>query len=480
MADRWEPFYPSNPKHVRPWAIIAEARQDGRIAVITQEGEILRRYAPRTSLELLASLHGSHVLACAVMRPVLQGTGVNGWVVKRRGASILSYRHDEGFRVVYLPASVPYGFDGAMMVGKYLDALSEYGVGLTHRATWTTLAKHLHTATLPRVFPAPRSEIAREGFYGGRKQAFRCQRRHAVYYDLSASYVNASAARDLPLRLREVDCASQSIPADVDGIVAATVMVPNRYAQWAPLPMRLHPLVDQLHYPWGQLSGWWSIAELREVMRYGVELLYVHEMHIGDSEVDLFGTFARETRKLRRNRDFAAIAKEHANSVWSMFATRPIATLYSRVREVYPRLRFRDEKKVEAKDFTARGAFVSSIISARVRTRLFTEGLFPEGDERHDAVYCDTDGFIAGRSRRPEGDDWRAKKMLHVRIYDEGLYEYRCVGCGVEHAPGHAVASGIRSEYVARELIRKGRQSVENEDVEESERAPERSSARVP
>lgn len=431
-------FEPLRQQKPRPWAFITYATTRG-FEIITSGGEVDRTGSPDAFLADVGRLAKTHTVLCANLMQLLLTTDARGWTARQRRSRIGSIRHDNGARVVVLPAGTFTDRDPDARydaLACYLAWLATFGVGFTARSSWSTLGVMLWRSSLARPvrFKGP---DARDAMYGGRKEApFAWRFGPCSRWDVSAAYP-AALAEGMPSRLSTVPRPATLLRTDAEGLARARVVVPDAepFARWAPLPVVTDPR-SRKHLAWrtGELQGFWPLSELRQAEAAGctVEVL---EGWAGQRDHDAFSRWwdlvvqARDTLEPGA----ARLAKYHSNLLWSSFAVSASPIVWKRWRDRFAREPYRVKVQAAGADPSPSTVYVSAITAGRVRSRLWSEALVkPDGTARRTVVFADTDGFIGAASDRPTGScsgrpgEWRREgDMACVEIRHASAYRYQ-------------------------------------------------------
>jgi hypothetical protein len=238
------------------------------------------------------------------------------------------------------------------------------------------------------LFGAPWGDraIHRELAYPARSGGWAGTWRGMAYDDISAAYPMALGAPEgFPAYLALSDAPG------ADPIAAeATLRVPER--PWAPLPVwqgsGRAAGERAVCYGWGELSGWWSWRELRMALDAGAELVELRRFLRSDGPRVRFDRWLDRALELRGSlpAPAAALAKACTSMTWAVFG------LTDRRARVTTWQGAKTKRAVAESSAELPGlalAYVANETHARVRERLWREGLQPGG-----AVYADTDGVI--------------------------------------------------------------------------------------
>lgn len=467
---RFDPLRPARP---RPWAFITFAN-DRASEIITDDGEVSRGGSPDVLLSEIGRLGRTHTILTANLMQLVVTTDARGWTARQRRSRVTSARHDNGARVIVLPAGTFTAHDPDARyraLALYLRWLAAHGVGFTARSSWGTLAAALWRSTLIETvrFAGP---DARAAMYGGRKEApYAWRFGPCSRWDLSAAYPAALAA-GVPSRLAPAARPGSILAADVEGIARARVVVPDvdPFTQWAPLPV-VADARSRKHLRWatGEIEGTWPLAELRQAADAGCTVEVI-EAWAGQRDRDAFAGWWKLVTEARATLepDAARLVKHHANLLWSSFAVSASPIVWKRWADRFGREPYKVKVQAAPKgDPTASTVYVSAIVAGRVRARLWREGLLrDDGTARSTVVFADTDGFIAGAGETPAGPaggvpgEWRREgeiacvEIRHASAYrfrprDDDPWQYRVAGA---HGPDAAMRR-FRSGSVGGEAV---------------------------
>jgi DNA polymerase type B, organellar and viral len=368
-------------------------------------------------------------------------TGAEQWTAKTwRGRATSMALDGSKFTATSLRGSLEGSTDPYTDLVRAIDWLRDQGV---RPASISSMAWALWRTTLtaPLVIAAAPA-LGRSALYGGRQEVRHPREyQHMQSADIVAAYPTSMAARPFATRLRRVDPTTRLDP-DMAGVAEATVWVPHD-AAYPPLPVRLAP--DVIQWQRGIVWGRWAWCELAAAQALGFTVR-IEESWAPAETRDLFGAW---WVLIAKGRDIggnsARLVKMVANSLWGLFGMRG---------DDRGLVRWTDSETSHTVEDAVRKlphsgtAHVAAEVSARVRARMLSEGLY--GGRFH-PVHVDTDGIIIRRSAEiptPTGDgpgQWRRKATMRVvDIRAPQVYRYQCgLGCGVRHAPWHYVCSGV-------------------------------------
>lgn len=461
-------------RYRRPWCFVVGAGPSW-LELLTEEGELAHARSRSEARDLLARLGRHHVVFATDHRALARSTDATRWTYRQRRHRVIDLRDVDGLRVVKVPSVVEPGIEGATGFARYLFWLADHNVWPTARSGWSTMGRHLWWSTLDRRYRLGAPErLGRAGFYGGRKDApFPARFRDVSHYDISSAYPAALGGARMPLTLRAARDRTVVFEREVDGLARATVDVPDELRFWPPLPVPHRRSRRFLSWGTGPLEGWWTFDELRMAADYDCRCA-VHEAWAGVAAAPLFDRWLALVADARSVLDVSsvALAKSHANALWSSFSVAPARIVTKRFLDP---MGARSEiiGRQESGDFTRTTAYVSSIVAGRVRARLFREALAPDGRCDDTVIYVDTDGIMGRRDALPSpaGDGpglWREDRIMPlVEIRAPSAYRYLCADCGATHAPWHYRVAGARSvESAQRRFERAPRRDVWDETTE--------------
>ena len=163
----------------------------------------------------------------------------------------------------------------------------------------------------------------RNGYYGGRVEGARTRASTVWQYDRTQAYP-AAMTRPLPAGAMTTPtgpAASKAYRAGRPGFYEAIVLVPEMLAP--PLPMRQpHRLV----YPWGEVTGTWTRAELQRAEEVGGKIIKVLRGWVWGREEAILKTYMEHCFKLREAAETESLrlwVKLLANSLSGAFAQNP-------------------------------------------------------------------------------------------------------------------------------------------------------------
>lgn len=377
----------------------------------------------------------------------LQARTGYGWTVRtRRGRQLDIERNGVTVRPVVHPGVTS---DHVLQLLAYLR---ERGVG---PASLTTMARNTWRATLEATVSVhemmggkTKIQIGRGALVGGRKQAMSLPLRltNVDMADIPAAYPAAMLA-PLPTAIQE----SPQPEWHEQGFGFAQVTIAP--CRWGPLPVpmvRDDDGVTVITYPTsGTVIGLWSFEELRLARDLGCAIELRRTWRPNHAR-DLFGDWWREFGHPLRA--LSPLGKVLVNRLWSAFATDSTVPIQAQLRNSE-----RDvidlPQECKPTTFGDDTAFLSSLISARVRVRLYREGLALDG-----SAYCDTDSVLVPKGVCPDG--WVAKKLMRsVVVKGAQAYRWECNDCDVrewrggawridsrDHLDGHYVMAGYSGD----------------------------------
>lgn len=461
----------------RRWCLLLPDRQ--QLTAFIEGGEI--RHANRGT-EAAALLLWSEDHCCFTTQPkaVMALCDARQFVAKQRRERISEFRfHNGDCKVATLPKFGPDDpYEYAIAFATYCEWLRSLGIRFTKRIGWSGLGRQIAKLYGIPKFEGPRT--SRLAFYGGRKQApYPATFKRTQHFDITAAYLHSLGAFPIPAELKACNRHEWST-SELDGICFADVVVPEEIGEWLPLPSRAEKrIVRHLRFDSGNLQGAWPFSELRMAAEYGCSVEPI-KAFAGQRSSDYFGQWFKvmvDGRNLPNGANL--FAKQHANLLWSSFATSPTGITYKIYRDEFARQPIILKRQEPGKDFSSRTAFVSAIVSARVRERIYTEVLCPDGNPNLTIVHCDTDGVISGsnsglpsalRNLGIQPGLWRkTKEFPLVDIRSPNSYRYICNDCGFNHARWHYVCAGASSPELAKKLFKesaKTRHTLNLNDIE--------------
>ena len=405
---RFTPLDASRVKH-RPVAVVAPGLS--RLSIWSADGAEVAD-GPDNARDLLAR-YADHVLwSASSMRMVREATGHEGWQICRWNNSVVWQQL--GKARVLSTRGIFAGEHPAVMIETMLRiqrTAAEFGVSM---GSWSTMTLSLWRATLDEPVAFAGREIARQGFYGGRKEAARwavgAMLENVAHVDLKGAYPAAMFSDPLPTRLVR----ARRPHLEGEGIVLAEVHMPS--APWAMLPERLRS--GLIRWRSGRtVEGWYSTRELRAVVEAGGDVIPL-ETWEGVRFVEPFTRWASVIGPLRdRPGPEGRWWKGVSNSLWGTFIMSPAGAELVRLDESgrpaerVPMVRRRSRRPLNA-------AYVATLTTARVRERVLRDALGLGWEDK--AVYVDTDGVMildGGRlppsaTDRPAPGEWAVDRIM--------------------------------------------------------------------
>jgi len=447
---RFDP-YTGNRYAPRPVALIRPGPGVMTLWTDDHPGGLTIDHHIRDALEGLEGYRVYCTTGVTTLRHLYDARGWTASVWKGRAASM----HLDGTRVTVgnLRGVLDASEDPWTDLSTFLAWVHSRGV---NPATIGTMSVNLWRSTLERPveFDSDPDDIT-PAFYGGRQEATPGNYRHLAHYDMRAAYPHSMAGRPYGTQLRRVSV-MPTFDSVEPGIARASVLVPPD-VRWGPLPLRPVGFPEVVIYPRdGVLEGSWSLTELHMAREMGCHV-HVHEAwlpHDYCRPFDAWWKLMQEGRRLPG--DAATLAKAMGNTLWGIFAMegnlsdwkwstkhgtdvpRPVSQPAGRRNLPHARTRH-----------------IAVETTARVRTRLYREGLCAVPVP---PLHVDTDGILIRGSvpcPSPAGDkpgQWRLKfATRNCEIRAPQTYRYTCgKGCGITHLRWHYVSAG-RTPDEARE-----------------------------
>jgi hypothetical protein len=168
---------------------------------------------------------------------------------------------------------------------------SEFALGI--KATIGSLAMHVFRSNYLSKWTANNSDLALDAYYGGRCEVFWRGKikKHIRVADVNSEYPFAMTW-DFP------DTSNMITGRTLDarfGVAKVDIRVPRHLVP--PLPMRRDD--GLLFFPWGRLTGTWTLHEIREAVALGARVERVHESITTDREVRPFAQFIESVYAMR-------------------------------------------------------------------------------------------------------------------------------------------------------------------------------------
>lgn len=437
----------------KPCVVIVETGP-GELRAITEDGEVLEAHDRAACRALLVGLVGWQVYGAGKLTGLLAATGAQSWTGYTWKGALTRMKLDGGPQVHPCRRAVKGLDDPAAAMFAALAWLRTLGV---NPGGLGAMAYRLWRLTLHRPVSL-RGPKVRDALYGGRQEApDPGQYQRARCWDLGAAYPASMAAEPYPARMIPI-VAGPGMSLDGCGIARAEVRIPQ--ADWCPLPVRVGK--GALCFGWGDAEGWWPWRELRMARDAGCTVV-VREAYAGMGEVDLFGPWWRLVRQGRANPTAKPVVKAITSSLWGQFALEGDGGRWVRWRDDAGRKPITVQEVRGAELPQAGAVHIASETTARVRCRLFTEGL-----SLPSAIYCDTDAVIVGTSDKPspagkaEGKWSLRAKMAVLDLRGPQVYRYLCPDCHTtdDHLPWHHIVAGAATPAMAAAMFRRSTVNV--------------------
>ncbi len=136
------------------------------------------------------------------------------------------------------------------------------------------------------------SPLCREAYYGGRVELFKefNESNHVCYTDINSLYPS-QMLKDFPAEL--IPWTEERLPKY--GVARVTIKIPK--TAFGPLPYRSDD--GRILYPYGQITGVWTIAEINAAISRGARILERHDCLGTDEAIRPYGSFITEVYERR-------------------------------------------------------------------------------------------------------------------------------------------------------------------------------------
>lgn len=171
-------------------------------------------------------------------------------------------------------------------------------------------------------------EFARLGYYGGRTEVFHPIVNDGYHYDVNSLYPYVMKVNTYPIGWYEFFEGKRAWAQwhlwkrtrKGGGLMKCVVRVPEDM-HIPPLPKRHN---NKLVFPVGILEGVWVLEEIEMALRYGCELLEIHEMQFFGKRAPIFQAFVQDMEKIKTTSQGAKrnLAKLMQNSLYGKFGMR--------------------------------------------------------------------------------------------------------------------------------------------------------------
>lgn len=268
---------------------------------------------------------------------------------------------------------------------------------------------------------------------GGRKEALPGVYRNRENVDIIAAYPTALSEGIPPVLHPAPEEFVKRMDIDkFEGLAKASVRIPT--LKWGPIPVIIDVKAGITSYGFTRSNEWVTVilplSELRFAHELGADMV-LHAVRIAprsqewDSFSDWGGNIVPELRSLPLLA--GTLGKLIANRLWSCFAVSPYG-----VRKDH---RFTEDGTMTTAECPpdsmgqvkrrAATTYVGAMVQARVREKLYREGLSLPG-----VVYVDTDGVVAKHGTKT-ASGWRVKEQITwCDIAGPQAMVYRCNDCG--------------------------------------------------
>lgn len=135
-------------------------------------------------------------------------------------------------------------------------------------------------------------EMTREAIYGGRVELFKCQNdnEQVRYTDINSLYPTVMC-REFPGEMEDTGTELKRL-----GIAQVTMDIP--YREIMVLPWRSPE--GKILYPWGKITGVWTIAEIRAAEQRGAKIIEVHNVLSTDEGIFPYRSYMERVYKIRK------------------------------------------------------------------------------------------------------------------------------------------------------------------------------------
>lgn len=140
------------------------------------------------------------------------------------------------------------------------------------------------------------NEICRDAIYGGRVELFKTgnqdkeKEQTVAYTDINSLYPFAMC-KEFPSHLEDTGKKLKRL-----GIAQVTIKIPEM--EIAPLPYRSEE--GKIYYPWGKITGVWTIAEIRNAEKLGCKIQKVHTAYSTDEGIYPYRNYMQRIYKIRK------------------------------------------------------------------------------------------------------------------------------------------------------------------------------------
>lgn len=307
----------------------------------------------------------------------------------------------------------------------------DISIGLTMGASaWKTARDWL--ALPDSTHDLGRYREIRDGYFGGRTEAYAERAARGERYDIHSSYPAALARVALPYGetlYRRGSAASAAYRSGAEGVFRARVAYDCRETA-PPLPYRAK---ERLLYPHGEFFGVWTGLELRHAESVGARILKVSSAYVWPKSGPILAPYAERVWRYRAEAAAESTAKGDRGSAWSGFFKLLANSLTGKLaqRPEKASLEFIAGNPPVVPDGaeiirpTSRGVFISresirvdtcahvqwaAYLTAEARTELHRQIRHVEATPGNRVLYCDTDSVYSAlkQSRRigPELGEW--------------------------------------------------------------------------
>jgi hypothetical protein len=260
-----------------------------------------------------------------------------------------------------------------------------------------------------KVIGPKTNKFVRGAYYGGRVENFAVGKvKNVNMYDVTSLYPHAQSITSFPhpnkLKM-EVFPKLTGSWLKWEGIASVTIEVPESF-----IPSLPYRHAKRLFFPYGQMTGEWTIKEILSALAHGAKLIAVHWVLGSDVTFNPFGDFVDGLFSLREfylaeDKGAANLLKLILNSLYGRWGVNPEGGLYSLTNmelvKDFDKLRGHTTHDINGVLFSYgkieglrspdyANVFLAAQISSQGRILLFDE-LERQGEK---AVYCDTDSII--------------------------------------------------------------------------------------
>lgn len=249
-----------------------------------------------------------------------------------------------------------------------------------------------------------RQEDVYASYFGGRTELFRYGKVKGSlkYFDINSLYPSVMRDELFPnpfsRMAKTTNMSLKEFKQVENGFGMFDVEVPKSL-HIPPLPVKMKLKTGiKLIFPTGKFTGYWTVVELKNAMKYGVKVKKIHYLYEFEEMIDLFSDFVNdmyEKRMKSKTMSDNKFYKVNMNSLYGKFAEKRRAVKYIDIEDggVFDPIVFDKAQTSEEYLPFHNNTIISSYVTSYARIKLY-DYMMMVLKEGYEVLYCDTDSII--------------------------------------------------------------------------------------